>query len=127
MELVNKCMCGNEFHIDVGDSIWNGTYRWYVSYHCNECGKNTEVDGYGIDSIPDDIKTLIIKKEGEWGLISVSSKVKIKYLMNKIFQLKCKRFSEDIFWVGTQNQVKFVKNLLLEKGIVEDALIIEKL
>ena len=72
-------------------------------------------------------KTLIIKKEGEWGLISVSSKVKIKYLMNKIFQLKCKRFSEDIFWVGTQNQVKFVKNLLLEKGIVEDALIIEKL
>ena len=47
--------------------------------------------------------------------------------MNKIFQLKCKRFSEDIFWVGTQNQVKFVKNLLLEKGIVEDALIIEKL
>ena len=71
--------------------------------------------------------TSIIKKEGEWGLISVSSKVKIKYLMNKIFQLKCKRFSEDIFWVGTQNQVKFVKNLLLEKGIVEDALIIEKL
>jgi len=124
---VNKCMCGGVFHIDMGDSIWNDTYRWYVSYHCDKCGKNTEIDGYGIDSIPDNIKILIIRKEGEWGLRSTASKAKIKYLMGKSFQFKHKDFFEDIFFVGTQNQVRFVKNILIEKGIVEDDLIIEKL
>ena len=124
---MNKCMCGSAFHIDVGDSIWNDTYRWYVSYHCNKCGRSTEVDGCGIDSIPDDIKLLIIKTDGEWGLRSTISKAKIKYLMNKIFQFEYKDFSGDIFFAGTQNQARFVKKILIEKGIVGDDLIIEKL
>jgi len=123
---MSKCICGGLHHIDAGDSIRNGTYRWYASYHCDVCGKNTEIDGCGIDSIPDDIQSLIVKKEGKWGLRSLASKVKIKYLMDKVLQCKSMDFFEEIFFFGTQNQVKWVKNKLIEKGIDANDLILKK-
>lgn len=123
---MNKCICGGLLHIDVGDSILSGTYRWYVSYHCDGCGKDTEMDGCGIDSIPNNIKSLIIRKEGGWGLKSLTGTVRIKYLMDKFLQ--CKRIDsfEDIFFFGTQNQVKWVKKKLIENGIDENDLILKK-
>lgn len=35
--------------------------------------------------------------------------------------------SKDIFYCGTQNQVKWVKNKLVEKGINEDSIIIKNI
>ena len=103
MELMNKCKCGGTFYINVGDSNVDGKFRWYISYHCNNCKIDTEMDGDGIDTIPDDIKELIVKNYDS--LIS----------------------PKDIFYCGTQNQVKWVKNKLMEKGIDKDSLIIKNI
>lgn len=128
MELMNNCKCGGTLSINVGDSIMSGTFRWYASYHCNNCNINTEMDGNGIDSIPDDIKELIIKREGGWGLASSSNNVKIKYLLKKLLKnYDSLILPKDIFYCGTQNQVKWLKNKLIEKGINEDGLMIKKL
>jgi hypothetical protein len=127
MELMNICMCGSELHVNAGDSIQNGTYRWYASCHCEKCGSITEIDGCTIDSIPDDIKLIIIKNEGEWGIESSASKAKIKYLLNKIFQDKNIDFPEGYFFTGTKNQVNWVKNTLIERGMVEHEIMLRKL
>ncbi len=122
-----KCTCGNMIHVNAGDSIRDDTYIWYMSYHCDKCGESIEADGYDIDSIPDDVKTAIVKREGEWGLKSLAGKVKIKFLINKVLQCKNTDFSEEIFFVGTQNQVKWVKSRLIKKGMVENDFVMEKL
>ena len=128
MELMNNYKCGGTLCINVGDSILSGTFRWYASYHCNSCKINTEMDGNGIDSIPDDIKELIIKREGRWGLASSSNNVKIKYLLKKLLKnYDSSILPKDIYYCGTQNQVKWLKNKLIEKGINEDGLMIKKL
>lgn len=125
---MNKCKCGGTFYIDVGDSIVDGRFRWYASYHCNNCKIDTEMDGDGIDTIPDDIKELIVKREGRWGLCSSSSSLKIKYLLKKMLKnYDSLIMPKDIFYCGTQNQVKWVKNKLMEKGIDEDTLIIKNI
>lgn len=122
MELMDKCTCGNALHINAGDSIQSGVYRWYASYHCDKCGNDTEIDGFGIDSIPDDIKALIIKNEGEWGLKSLAGKAKVKYIMDKMSLCQNRELLEETFYIGTQNQVQWVKNLLVAKGIAESDL-----
>lgn len=128
MELMNKCKCGGTFYINVGDSNVDGKFRWYISYHCNNCKIDTEMDGDGIDTIPDDIKELIVKREGRWGLCSSSSGLKIKYLLRKMLKNYDSLISpKDIFYCGTQNQVKWVKNKLMEKGIDKDSLIIKNI
>ena len=125
---MNKCKCGGTLCINVGDSIMSGTFRWYASYYCNNCKLNTEMDGNGIDSIPDDIKELIIKKEGRWGLASSTNNLKIKYLLKKVLMnYDSLILPKDIFYCGTQNQVRWVKNKLTEKGINEDSLKIKKI
>lgn len=124
---MNKCMCGGTLNIDGGDFIRDGVYRWYASYRCNTCDKSTEIDGRDIDNIPNDIKALIIKREGIWGLRSTVSKTKIKYLMDKILQQKCNDSFEEIFFVGTHNQVKWIKSKLITKGIDDDNLVLQKL
>lgn len=123
---MDKCACGSVLHTDAGDSIQYGVYRWYVSRHCDECGENTEMDGCGIDSIPDDIKAFIIEKEGEWRLEGSTGKAKIKHIMDKLFQCGNIVFHGDSFFTGTRNQVKWLKNKLTEKGIAEGDLIIKK-
>ena len=106
----------------------DGRYRWYVSYHCNNCKIDTEMDGGEIDTVPDEIKGLIIKREGRWGLYSSSSGLKIKYLLKKMLKNNDSSvLSKDIFYRGTQNQVKWVKNKLVEKGINEDSIIIKNI
>lgn len=125
---MNHCKCGGTLYINVGDSIMSGTFRWYASYHCNNCKINTEMDGNGIDSIPDEIKELIIKREGRWGLASASNNVKIKYSLKKLLKnYDGLILPKNIFYCGTQNQVKWLKNKLIEKGINEDGLMIKKL
>lgn len=127
MELMNECKCGGELCINAGDSIIDGTFRWYASYHCNNCKLNTEMDGNGIDSIPDDIKDIIIKRDGIWELTSSPSDLKkIKYILKKILKnYDSLILPEDIIYYGTQNQVRWVKNKLVEKGINEDGLILK--
>ena len=39
-----KCRCGGLLHMDAGDSIQDWVYRWYATYHCSQCGLETEVD-----------------------------------------------------------------------------------
>ncbi len=72
---------GGTCYLNVGYSIQNGVYRWYISCHCSKCSKNTEIDGCGIDTIPDDVQEMIIDQEGEWGLGSSVNKIKIKFLL----------------------------------------------
>ena len=124
---MNKCVCGGELHVDAGDGIPNGTYRWYASYHCDRCGKSIEIDGCDIDSIPDEIKLIIIRQRGEWGLESSAGKVKIKYLMNKILKDKDIDFLNGIFFRGTEGQVKWVIKKLIERGMTENELVLKKI
>ena len=68
------------------------------------------------------------KREGRWGLYSSSSGLKIKYLLKKMLKNNDSSvLSKDIFYCGTQNQVKWVKNKLVEKGINEDSIIIKNI
>lgn len=124
---MNVCMCGSVFHVNAGDSIQKDIYRWYAAYHCDKCGNSIEIDGCDIDSIPDDIKSLIIKEGGEWGLESLAGKVKTKYLVNKVLNDKNIDFSENIFFIGTENQGKWVKDKLVARGIMENELTLKRL
>lgn len=128
MAIVNKCTCGETCYFNVGDGIQNGVYRWYVSCHCNNCNENAEMDGCGIDTVPDDIHEMIIDAEGKWGLKSSANKTKIKYLLKKLLG-NCNEiiFQENFFYFGTQNQLQWVKNKLVEKGIAESDLEICKI
>lgn len=128
MELMNKCTCGSSMCINIGESIQGGIFRWYVSYHCNNCGKNIEMDGSGVESIPKDIQALIIEQKGRWGLKSLSSEIKIKYLLRKILENYGNLdLPKDILYCGTQNQVKWLKSKLIEKGVAEKDLQIKRL
>lgn len=128
MELRDKCKCGGTFCIDAGDSIIDGRFRWYVSYHCHHCKTDIEMDGDGMDTIPDDIKELIVQRKGRWGLSCSSSDLKIKYLLKKILKnYDHLNLPKDILYYGTQNQVKWVKSKLMKKGISEDRLIIKNI
>lgn len=120
MDLMNKCICGSEFNMSVGDSILGDVYRWYASCHCNKCGRNIEMDGNGIDSIPDDIKALIIEERGNWGLRTSANILKIRYLLTKLVEnYNDLVFREDFVYCGTENQIRWIKNRLVEKGITE--------
>lgn len=124
---MNKCVCGNTFRVDAGDTIRNGVYAWYASYRCGQCGESMEVDGYGIDSIPDDVKALIIERKGEWGLRSSASQSKAKYLLNKILQYGNIDSDGEILFVGTQSQVEWVKYKLVKRGITENELTLKNM
>ena len=54
--------------------------------------------------------------------------MKIKYLLKKMLKNNDSSvLSKDIFYCGTQNQVKWVKNKLVEKGINEDSIRIKNI
>ncbi len=124
---MDLCMCGSVFHINAGDSIQNGIYRWYASYHCAKCGSSVEIDGCKIDSIPDDIKSLIMKKEGAWRIESLAGKAKTKYVVNKILQDNYLDFEKGIYFTGTENQVKWLKTVLNKKGMMENEIVLKKI
>jgi len=120
-------MCEKNFYTDVGDTIQNDMFRWYASYQYSGCEKNVEIDGYGIDTIPDDIKMLIMEKEGKWELSSSVNKVKMKYLLNKILKnYDNSTFPNNVFYYGTLNQVTWIKNKLVEKGITKNEVEIKR-
>ena len=128
MDLMNKCECGSPIYINVGESIQDGIFRWYVSYHCNNCGKNIEMDGKGIESIPKDIQSLIIDENGLWELKSANNKAKTKYLIKKLLgDYGSLDFCKEDSYCGTKNHVKWIKNKLIEKGIFENDIEIKKI
>lgn len=128
MDIVSRCTCGGTCNLNVGDSIQSGVYRWYISYHCSKCNKNTEIDGCGIDTIPDDVQEMIIDQEGEWGLRSSVNKIKIKFLLKKLLEDYNKIIlQEDFLRFGTKNQLQWIKNKLVEKGIAENDMEIRKI
>lgn len=125
MELKIKCSCGNIFRVNAGDSVQDGLYIWYASYFCDKCGQRMEVDGYDIDSISHDVRELIMEKEGEWGLTSSANKIKINYLMKRVLQCENVNYSHGFIFIGTRNQVKWIKEKLMERGLMESDLILK--
>lgn len=125
---MNKCICGREFcEIDVGDGIREGVYRWYFSCRCDVCKNNLEVDGVGIEDVPAYVQSRMIVNEGEWGIYSSTNRVKIKYLVNKILKSNSKECNDGFVYSGTQNQIRWIKDKLIEKGIDEKDLLIKEL
>ncbi|MDE5597820.1 MAG: hypothetical protein K2J04_08305 [Lachnospiraceae bacterium] len=122
---IEKCKCGKNRIINVGDCIRDGKYSWYMSSHCEYCGETFEMDGYGIFDIPYDVEREIIKRDGEWSIIAKGSVAKINFTLKKI--LNNKYYIENVhkgnvIYTGTQEQVKWVKDRLIEKGISEKEL-----
>ena len=124
---MNKCLCGNILQINAGDCLQENIYRWYASCHCAKCGESIEIDGCEINTIPAEIKRIIIEKEGEWGIKSLTSKIKMKYILNKYIPLEKDDIHEEYYYIGTQNQVEWIKIILIKKGISESELLLEKI
>ena len=121
-KLKTKCKCGKNISINVGDSIQDGAYLWYISYHCEYCGETVEMDGHGIFDIPYNVKQEILDRNGEWCIIARGFNAKIRFLLKNIIydEYNIKNIhKENVVYVGTQNQVKWVKYKLIEKGIDE--------
>lgn len=122
MKLMKKCKCGKEISINVGDYIQDGEYLWHISSHCEYCGETFEMDGHGIFDIPYDIRKEIINRNGEWLIVASNSIAKIRFLLKKILYDEYNIDNiqkENVIYTGTQNQVKWVKDKLIEKGISE--------
>ena len=124
-----KCHCGKIIQATVGDCISNNNFRWYQTYYCENCGNATEIDGIG--NIPLEIKQAIIKQEGEFVLISTEKKnrAKIVYLLKKmpcgdsvLFEM-FKEDKTDKIFSGTKNEMTFMRNYLITKGIKESMVI----
>lgn len=119
---MKKCKCGKEISINVGDYIQDGEYLWHISSHCEYCGETFEMDGHGIFDIPYDIREEIINRNGEWLIVASNSIAKIRFLLKKILYDEYNIDNiqkENVIYTGTQNQVKWVKDKLIEKGISE--------
>ncbi|MDE7478063.1 MAG: hypothetical protein K2M91_08955, partial [Lachnospiraceae bacterium] len=98
----------------------------YQTYYCENCGNATEIDG--IWNIPFEIKQAIMMQEGEFVLVSTerNNRAKIMYLLKK---MPCgdsalyKLFKEgktDKIFSGTKNEMTFMKNYLITKGLKEN-------
>ena len=61
---MEKCKCGKNRSVNVGEHIRDGKYSWYISSHCEYCGETFEMDGNGIFDIPYDVEQEIIKRVG---------------------------------------------------------------
>jgi len=73
--------------IDAGDSIQDGVYRWYATYHCSQCGLETEADGTGIHLLPE-IQDFILEYEGEWKVEAAKGHAaSVSYLLGKILKI----------------------------------------
>ncbi len=117
---MQKCSCGGIFAIDAGDSFQGGTYRWYVSCSCDKCGSNIEMDGTDIDGLSDEISEQIKRKEGVYGLNVLTNKLTACFILKKILIDYDKRDTDgDYIYCGTYNQAMWLKNKLVEKGVME--------
>lgn len=117
---MQKCSCGGNFNIDAGDSLQEGIYRWYASCSCDKCGSNVEMDGTDIDSIPNDINEQIKQTEGVYGLSVLANKATVCFILKKmLIDYDVLVINEDCIYCGTHNQVKWLKGKLVEKGVME--------
>ncbi|AQR94246.1 hypothetical protein [Clostridium saccharoperbutylacetonicum] len=39
-KVLKVCDCGSTSFAEVGQSFCSGTLKWYLSFRCNNCGKN---------------------------------------------------------------------------------------
>ncbi|MBK1811932.1 hypothetical protein JHL18_15025 [Clostridium sp. YIM B02505] len=118
-----KCDCGSKVTASVGDSLYEGILRWYVSYKCESCGRVVESDGR--DEIPSEIKEAILKDEGIWKVILHDRKEfeKVSYILRKQFgftlgqtkEIDAKLSNELIS--GTKNEMSRINDVLTEKGV----------
>lgn len=130
-ELNVKCTCGNSMKVDAGDSIVSGNYRWYLSCHCDYCKAATEMDGHGINDLPKEVEVLIIKQHGEWRIHSKnkSSKMKIKYVLNKMSiadHLALEENDSEILVKGSKNEIKWINGILESKKITDYIILSEE-
>ncbi len=119
-----KCKCGNNLCIDVGDCIRDGEFEWFASMHCNKCGEAMEMDGRGIFDLPCEIQQEIINQDGEWGLYSQCSELKISFALKKILHEPINNIFEEknLIFKGTRSQVQWLLFKLMEKGIKKEHL-----
>ena len=125
-----KCKCGKNLRVNAGDRIQDGKYVWSISSYCEYCGEAVEMDGHGIFDIPHNVKENIISTNGEWGIIAKNSNGKIRFLLKKILynEYNIKNIhKENVVYSGTQNQVNWVKDKLIAKGISEEEIEIKLL
>ena len=101
--------------MDAGDSIQDGVYRWYATYHCSQCGLETEVDGTGID-LPPEIQDFILEYEGEWKIEAAKGHAaSVSYLLGKILKnyqlpgIAKASGNQGMAYYGTRNQAGWIK------------------
>lgn len=118
-----KCNCGSNVSANVGDSLYGGVLRWYISYKCERCGCAVESDGR--DEIPSEIKEAIIKEEGRWGIFINDEKdlTKVTYILKKELGFTLEQIKEiktnlpNELISGTKNEIIRINNILNQKGI----------
>ncbi|SHL33627.1 hypothetical protein SAMN02745136_04656 [Anaerocolumna jejuensis DSM 15929] len=119
-----KCVCGSPMNVNAGDIILNGKYRWYVSYYCKDCERASEIDGYGIDNLPKEVESLIIKQHGEWRIFSnnKSTQLKIKYMLRKMSIFDKISFLDNEYQTivsGSENEIKWIQCKLEDKKVTD--------
>lgn len=115
--------------MDAGDSIQDGVYRWYATYHCSQCGLETEVDGTGID-LPPEIQDFILEYEGEWKIEAAKGHAaSVSYLLGKILKnyqlpgIAKASGNQGMAYYGTRNQARWIKEKMIQSGMSEQDLI----
>lgn len=125
---MGMCSCGStEIVYNAGDGVdsW-GRYRWNASYYCRKCEMSSEVDGGGttgnivIEGLPEEVKTFIIHKDGEWQLVLNTSKEVQMFFKSRILQNVEVDFENTIILSGTFMQMQWVKKQLIAKGLKEE-------
>lgn len=118
--------------MSAGDSIQDGVYRWHASYHCSQCGQETEVDGTGI-GLPPEIQDSITAYEGVWEVkAGEGHAVSASYLLGKILKdcqlpgITRDSVNSGMVYYGTRNQALWLKDKMIQSGMAEQDLICQE-
>ena len=127
-----KCRCGGLLHMSAGASIRDGVYRWHASYHCSQCGQETEVDGTGI-GLPPEIQDSITAFEGVWEVkAGEGHAASASYLLGKILKdcqlpgITRDSGNSGMVYYGTRNQALWLKDKMIQSGMAEQDLICQE-
>ena len=111
---------------ELGQSVYNGRLRWYISFVCEKCGDALEQDGG--DFPPDELRAQILQDTGQWELVvegNSDNKVKIAQIVHKTLKfplteaLKISKRDPAIIYQGTEVEVKWIKEKFSDEGITE--------
>lgn len=73
-----------------------------------------------IEGLPEEVKTFIIHKDGEWQLVLNTSKEVKMFFMSRILQNVEVDFENTIILSGIFMQMQWVKKQLIAKGLKEE-------